>query len=240
MVLVLFNTLTNKDKTDAIERLIRGSTPRQDFFLMIILSILTATFGLLLGNTAIIIGSMLIAPMLYPLLSLSLGIIMSDSKLMTRSFYTILKSMAYAIVSAAAVTLLFSSQFTNLTPLIFSMTQATLPYVVVAIIAGMAGSFALVKPHLNETLPGIAISVSLIPPLAVVGIGLARFNWAIISGSLLLFLVNAVGVMFASMITFSLMNFYVKRTEAAETVKKEDAKVERDNKRAEKAKENGK
>lgn len=236
MILVLFNTLTNKDKTEAIERLIKGSTPRQDFFLMIILSILTATFGLLLNNTAIIIGSMLIAPMLYPLLSLSLGIIMSDFKLISRSFYTILKSMAFAVAAAAVATLLFSSQFPNLSPIVFTMTQATLPYVVVAIIAGLAGSFALVKPHLNETLPGIAISVALIPPLATVGIGLARFNWPIISGSLLLFLINAIGVMFASMITFSLMNFYVKRREAQETVKKEDAKVERDHKRAEKAK----
>ena len=236
MVLVLFNSLTNKDKTDAVERLIKGSTPRQDFFLMVTLSIITATFGLWLNNAAIIIGSMLIAPILYSLLSLSLGIIMSDFKLISRSFYTILKSIGFAIVLAALVTLLFSSQFPEITPLIVSMTQPTLAYVVIAIVAGLAGSFALVKPQLNETLPGIAISVALIPPLAVVGIGFAKLNWAMISGSFLLFLVNAIGVIFASMITFSLMNFYLKRTEAAETVEKEDAKVERDQKRAEKAK----
>ena len=236
-MLVLFDTLTSKDKTEAVERLIKGSTPRQDFFLMITLSILTATFGLLLSSTPIIIGSMLIAPMLYPLLSLSLGIIMSDFKLISRSFYTILKSLAFAAVAAAGATLLFSSQFRELTPIIYTMSQPTLPYVIVAIIAGFAGSFALVKPHLSETLPGIAISVALIPPLAVVGIGLAKFNWGIISGSLLLFLVNAIGVIFASMITFSLMNFYVKRSEAAETVKKEDAKVQRDHARVAKKKE---
>lgn len=234
-MLILFNTLTNKDKSEAVERLIKGSTPSQDFFLMIILSILTAAFGLLLNNVAIIIGSMLIAPILYSVLSLSLGIIMSDIKLISRSFYTILKSVAFGAIAAALVTLLFSSQFTEITPEITSRIQPTLPYVVIAIIAGLAGSFALVKPQLSETLPGIAISVALIPPIAVVGIGLARFNWTIISGSLLLFLVNTIGVVFASMITFSLMNFYVKRGEANETVEKEDRKMEREKRKAEEA-----
>ena len=231
-MLILFNNLTEKDKTVAIERLIKGSTPTQDFFLMVILSILTATFGLLLNNVAIIIGSMLIAPILYPILSLALGIIISDFQLITRAGYTILKSALFGIAASAIVTVLFSSQFTQITSEIVLRVHATLPYVIVAIIAGFAGSFALVKPQLSETLPGIAISVALIPPLAVTGIGIAKFNLAIISGSLVLFLINAVGIMFAGMITFSLMNFYVKRREAHETVEKEDRKAERDKEKA--------
>jgi uncharacterized membrane protein len=107
----------------------------------------------------------------------------------------------------------------------------------VAIIAGLAGSFALVKPQLNETLPGIAISVALIPPLAVIGIAIAKFNWQLLHGSLLLFLVSIIGVIFASMITFSLMDFYVKREKAEEALEKEKKKIEREKKRAEEAKE---
>jgi len=233
-MLILFNNLEEKDKSAAIERLISGSTPSQDFFYMILLSILTATFGLIIDNAAIIIGSMLIAPILYPILSLSLGIIMSDAKLISRAFYTLLKSMAFGIIASAVTTLLFSSHFAGFNPEILSRTQATLPYLGVAIVAGLAGSFALVKPKLNENLPGIAISVALIPPLAVVGIGIAKFSWPVVSGSLLLFLVNAIGVVFASMITFSLMNFYVKKSEAQKTVQKEDKKEERAKARAEK------
>lgn len=240
MVLVLFDNLTEKDKSDAVERLISGGTPSQDFFLMIILSILTATFGLLLDNAAIIIGSMLIAPMLYPILSLSLGIIMSDPKLISRAFYTILKAFLFGIFSAFFATLLFASHFSEITPEVLSRTQATLPFVIVAIVAGLAGSFALVKPRLSETLPGIAISVALIPPIAVVGIGMAKFNWAIISGSFLLFIVNLIGIIFASMITFSMMNFYVKRGEAHKAAEKEDKKVEREVKKVEKEKKEGK
>jgi uncharacterized hydrophobic protein (TIGR00271 family) len=236
MALVLFNNLTSKDKNDAVERLISAGSPRQDYFLMIVLSVLTATFGLHLNNPAIIIGSMLIAPMLYPLLSLSLGITMSDYKLISRSTFTLAKSMAFGIGSAIVATWLFSSQFEVITPEILSRAEPSLTIVMVAIIAGLAGSFALVKPQLNETLPGIAISVALIPPLAVIGIGIAQFNWSLVHGSLLLFIVNTIGVIFASMITFSLMNFYVKREKAQEVIKKEDKKIEREIKRAEEAK----
>lgn len=234
MVLVLFNNLTEKNKSEAVERLIKGSTPSQDFFLMIILSILTATFGLLMGNVAVVIGSMLIAPILYPVLSLSLGIIMSDVGLISRAFYTIIKSLAFGIIAATLATLLFSSQFTQITPEVLSLTQASLPFVMIAIIAGLAGSFALVKPQLSETLPGIAISVAIIPPIAVTGVGIAKFSWSLVSGGLLLFLVNIIGVVFASMITFSLMNFYVKRGEAKEAVEKEERKQERQKEKAEK------
>jgi uncharacterized hydrophobic protein (TIGR00271 family) len=222
MAIVLFNNLTNKDKSEAIKHLIKASTPRQDFFFMTVLAVLTATFGLLLNNSAVIIGSMLIAPILYPILSLSLGITMSDSKLIYRSSYTLVKSSILGVLSAAAATLLFTGRFTEITPEILLRTYTSLPYVVIAIIAGLAGSFALVKPQLNETIPGIAISVALIPPLAVVGIGIAKFSWTIVSGSLLLYLVNVTGIVFASMLVFSLMDLYRKRGEADRTADEED------------------
>ena len=221
-MIILFKNLSNDDKSNAVKRLIEGSTPNQDFFLMIILSILTASFGLLTNDTAVIIGSMLIAPMLYPLLSLSLGIIMSDGKVISRSAYTLIKSIGFGIVTAAIATLLFDTQVSGITAEITSRTQPSLPSVIIAVVSGFAATFALVKPKLSETLPGVAISVALVPPIAVVGIGIAKLDLSIISGSLLLFIVNAIGVVFASMLTFSLMNFYSKRTEAEEAAERED------------------
>jgi len=236
MAITLFSSLTNKDKVDAVDRLISGSTPSQDFFLMTVLSVLTATFGLLLGNVSVIVGSMLIAPLLNPILSLSLGFIMSDFKVISRSFWTLVKAVALSVTAANFATLLFSTQLESLVgPEITSRTEPSLIYVAIAIIAGFAASFALVKPQLSETLPGVAISVSIIPPLAVTGIGIAKLNWQIISGSFILFLVNLIGIVFASMITFSLMNFYTHRKDADESIKKEDAKIKRDIARAEKA-----
>lgn len=234
MPITVFSNFTEKDKDTAVERLISGSTPSQDFFLMVVLSILTATFGLLLNSSAVIIGSMLIAPILNPLLSLSMGIIMSDYKVISRSFWTIVKSVLLSITAANIASLLFSTQFTAITPEIASRAQPSLTYVVIAIIAGLAASFALVKPHLSETLPGIAISVALIPPLAVTGIGVSKLNWDLISGSFLLFVVNTIGIIFASMVTFALMDFHRERKAAENTIAREDRKIEHEKEHAKK------
>ena len=231
-MLMLFNNLTEKDKSRAVESLICSSTPRQDFFLLVILSILMATFGLLINNAAVIIGSMLVAPILSPILSLSLGVVLADSLLISRSFYTLVKSVVFAVAAAGIVTLFFAPNF-QMTSEILLRAEPTLIYASIAFVAGLAASFALVKPHLSETLPGIAISVALIPPLAVTGIGIARFDWILISNSFLLFLLNAVGIIFASMIVFSLMHLYIKRNVADKTIEKEEREMEKEREKAE-------
>ncbi len=229
MNITIFNNLTGQDKTKAIEKLIQDSTPHQDFFMMAVLSVLMATFGLLIDSAAVIIGSMLIAPILYPVLSLSLGVVMSDSRLISRSFYTILKSIGLGVVSAMAIALLFNHPEIESNHEIIARTAPSLAYAAIAVIAGLAASFALIKPKLNGTLPGIAISVALIPPMAVIGIGIARWNWGMTASALVLLLINILGIIFASMIVFSLMNLYIKRKIAREIVEKEDEKLDKAN-----------
>lgn len=196
---------------------------------MVVLSVLMATFGLLIDNSAVVVGSMLIAPILYPILGLAMGIIMSDNLLITKSFKTFLKASILGIIVSAGVTLLFSSQASGHTAEILSRTEPTLISFMIGAVAGFAAAFAIVKRKLNNMLPGVAISVALIPPLAVVGIGLARFDLKILINSFLLFLVNAIGIVFTAVIVFSLMNFYVKRKEAENIVVKEEKKLEKEN-----------
>lgn len=225
MYLTVLNSLTQSEKEHAIESLIEQSSPRQSFFMMVSLAILMATVGLLANSVAIIIGSMLIAPLLYPLLSLSLGIVLSDRLLMLRSIYTLTKSSVLSVILAMLVTLIFSPHTAPLTPEILSRSEHSVAYLVVALIAGFAASFAFVKPQLNEGLAGVAISVALIPPLAVVGIGLARLNWVLIQGSLILFLLNAVGIIFSSVLVFSVMNLQSEKRTARTAFKKDNSQI---------------
>jgi uncharacterized hydrophobic protein (TIGR00271 family) len=237
MPTTLFSTLTESDKNDSIKRLIEDSTPHDDFFLMTVLAVLMAALGLLIDDVAVIIGSMLIAPMLSPILGLSLGVVMADSKLIFRSFWTVVKSLAWAIPIAAIATLIFSSQAelgVELNNSILSRTEPSIINIAIAVVAGAAASFALIKPKLSATLPGIAISVAIIPPIAVTGIGLARFDWAMMTDSFILFVVNAISIVFASMIVFSLMNLYVKRAVADHVIDKEDKVLEKEKAKAEK------
>lgn len=234
MPITVFTNFTEKDKASAVDRLILGSTPSQDFFLMVVLSAFTAVFGLIANSAEIILGSMLIAPLLYPILSFSLGLTMSDTSVISRSFWTLLKSLVLAVVASFLIALLFSNEYSEITPEIASRTAPSLVYLMVAIVSGFAASFALVKPHLNETLPGVSISVALLPPVAVIGIGLARLDLSMISGAFLLFLVNAIGIIFASMITFSLMKFYSQKGEAHREIKKAEREIASDKLKAQK------
>ena len=163
----LFNNITSAEKDEAIENIIRHASPRPDFFLMLILSISMAVFGVLLNSPVILIGSMLIAPLLYPLLSLSLGVIVSDPKLIGISLFTLIKSVGISLLAAFVIGLMFTGAVGGndffLTTTFGSETSFM--YVIVAVIAGFAAAFAITKPQLNETLPGVAIAVALVPPL---------------------------------------------------------------------------
>jgi uncharacterized hydrophobic protein (TIGR00271 family) len=215
----LFNSSSSGEKGEAVKKLIDQSTPNMDFFLMVVLSIAMASFGLLLNNTAIVIGAMLIAPVLSPILSLAMGIVMFNESLIRRAVLTLGKSLLFAIGAAFVIGLLFGTKEGLVVPEILSRTTPNLLDAAVAIVAGFAASFALIKPKLSETIPGIAISVSLVPPLAVTGLGLATLNFAIAKGAFLLFLINILGIIFASVFVFSSMNLYTKRGTAERAIK---------------------
>lgn len=222
-----FQAIDENHKASVVRRLMESSTPDFDFFYLSGLAVLMATFGLLIDSTAVVIGSMLIAPLLYPILGVALGFVMSDITVIGRSLLTLSKSFGLGIVLAVIATLLFGGDIgTNLTPEIFARTDATLISIAVAIVAGLAVSYSLARPEWNESLPGIAISVALIPPLAVVGIGLAEFNIVVVKGSLLLLGVNVAGIVAAATVSFSLMNLHDKLYIAQSTIKREEERIE--------------
>ena len=231
MFSALFHGLSESDKDNAIENIIQHASPRQDFFLMLVLAIGMAVFGVLLQSIIVVIASMLIAPLLYPLLSLALGIIAADETLIVRSLYTIGKSVVLSLAGGFVIAFLFSPHQLN-TAFLFGSggSQASLIYAVIAAIAGFAAAFAMVKPHLNETLPGVAIAVALVPPLAVAGTALALFDWQLFSQALLLFLANVIGILFSAMIVFALFRFSTKKKVTEQAVKQEEKIVEKETK----------
>lgn len=224
----LFHNLREEDKNAAIESIIQHASPRPDFFLMLTLAIAMAVFGVLLGSTVILIGSMLIAPLLYPLLSLSLGIIAADEKLIGRSLLTIAQSIGLGLGAGFIIGLLFGgASVSNVST--FGLTAGETPafmYAIVAAIAGFTAAFAITKPHLNETLPGVAIAVALVPPLAVAGVGLAFFDASMVSNALLLFVVNVIGIMFSAMIVFAMLRFSIKKKVTQRASKEEEKEIQ--------------
>lgn len=219
-----FKIAEEVDKSKAVERLIVGSTPDFDFFFLVTLAVLMATLGLVLNSAAVVIGSMLIAPILYPILSLAVSVVMSDYKLFYRSLFTLGKAIFLAVGLSFAAAILMPGSI-EMTTELMNRTEPSLAYFVIALISGLAVSYSLVQPGLNETFPGIVVSVALLPPLATVGVGLALFDWMVVTGSLALFAVNVVGILFASLISFSLMDLSTKKQLATATLVKEEKRI---------------
>lgn len=210
----LFNDINQDQKNTAINDLLNDARPQSSFFFLIILSVLMATLGLLINSPAVIIGSMLIAPLLSPLLAIALGITIGNYKLINTSFSTVVKSFMYSVLVSTVTTwiawkTLVGNEGINFTNSeIMSRTEPTLVYLFIAVAAGLATAYARIKPGLNEALPGTAIAVALVPPIATVGIGIATMNLDVVSGAFSMFVLNGIGIVVAAIAMFSFMNLY--------------------------------
>jgi uncharacterized hydrophobic protein (TIGR00271 family) len=177
---------------------------------------------------------MLIAPILYPLLSLALGLVLVDIMLALRSLRTLVVSSAMSVFIAFVVTVLLNPTTIEFTSQILARAEPSVLYFVVACVSGFAASYALVHANINETLPGVAISVALLPPLAVFGIGLAALEWHVAFGAGMLFLLNVSGIIVASMLAFSLMDLHSARKIADSAIRQEDKRLQKEQAKIEK------
>ena len=222
MLKTIFNNITSSEKHQIINDLIENSSPRRDFFMMTALSALMATFGIILNNTPILIGAMLVAPLLYSILSLGLGVVILDKKLMLRSVITISKSFALCVALSAGVGLIFKEKAQNISNFFLFAKDISTGYLMVAIISGLAGTLAIVKPNMNEALPGIAISVALVPPISAIGIALSLLDPTMIQQSFDIFIINVIGILIASIFIFATSSFASHRKTIKKAVKKDD------------------
>jgi uncharacterized hydrophobic protein (TIGR00271 family) len=211
--------VTKEDQVRIVEELVQSSCLSNEFYLMLVLSAGVVTFGLILNNVPIIIGGMLITPLLTPVLTSALGIVIVDYNLIFRSLKTILRSIAIVLGISIIITFFFPPD--NFEPEITTRLISGFPHFLVAFMAGLAATFAWSKKRLSAMLPGVAIAVSLLPPLSVIGIALVSINVAMLRASILTFLFNLFGIILGSMIIFSLLNFYQARKETIKAVEEE-------------------
>ena len=178
------------------------------FAILLLLASIIATFGLLGDSLAVVIGAMIVAPLMLPIMGLAFVISIGDRSRMISTLLVSLAGMAMAILVGFVLTL-------PLAPLLHpqaiqQIMVRTAPHLLdlmAALATGMAGAFALARLDVSDTLPGVAIAVSLVPPLANVGILLALGEPALATGSLLLFLTNYLAILITGSAVFVLMGF---------------------------------
>ena len=202
----LFPTLTTEEQLSVREDLIDDAQPGSDYFVLIVLSSIIATLGLLLNSPAVVIGAMLVAPLMSPILGFSLGIVLGEVRLIRTSLESVFKGVMATIIVSILVGLL--SPLKDMTPEILARTQPTLLDLFIALASGMAGAYALSRKDVSAALPGVAIAAALAPPLSVVGLGFAFGNISAAGGALLLFVTNIITISLAGVLIFTLLGIH--------------------------------
>ena len=199
----LFPRLNVEEQLELREAMRDSARPGVNFFVLIVLSSVIATLGLLLDSAAVVIGAMLVAPLMSPILGFSLGMVLGDVRLVRLAIESMFKGVALALVLAVFIGVL--SPFKDLTDEIMMRTQPTLIDLVIALASGMAGAYAISREEVSAALPGVAISAALMPPLGVAGLGLSLGKPQVAGGAFLLFLANIAAISLAGVIVFILL-----------------------------------
>jgi uncharacterized hydrophobic protein (TIGR00271 family) len=203
-----YKDVREKERQDLgiYEILREGAKPSTEYYILTILSCVIATFGLIQGSSATIIGAMIVAPLMTPMLAFSLGVVWGDISLIRISVVSIGKGILWALIISAVISVTVPlPSFHNE---IMSRTAPTLYDILVAIASGLVGAYGYANKKISNSLIGIAIAVALMPPLCVVGIGIGTFNAGIALGAALLFLINLVSIGLAGALVFWWMKIH--------------------------------
>ena len=211
--------LQRQERTDLVERVQSNSQWNFDFLLLMALSTLIAALGLLDNSAAVIIGAMLVAPLMTPLLGLGLAISQGNPKLAKMTLKTVLLGFLVAFGLAVLVGVL-SGQFHQSTTEMDARDWPQMLDLGIAVFAGLAAAYASGRPGLLAALPGVAIAAALVPPIATSGLALSIRDFDLAIGAALLFAVNVVGIILASAIALWAVGvrYAKKRTTTAQFI----------------------
>lgn len=176
--------------------LISYSALSLQFVLILTLSSAIASFGLMADSPVTIVGAMLIAPLMKPILAYAYAIITADRRLLWRAVATLLTGVLLTMLVAGLTEKAVG--LSGPTEQIISRTRPTLIDLGVTVAAGIAAALASVRRNVADTLPGVAIAVALVPPLCVAGIGFSLGDWTVAWGAAMLFAVNLVAIVLAA------------------------------------------
>jgi uncharacterized hydrophobic protein (TIGR00271 family) len=183
-----------------LEEIDYGSEPGGRFYALVATSTLIACLGLIANSAAVIIGAMLVAPLMTPIFGLSLALVRGEPRLLGRA----LRAEVVGVALGVGLSALFGSLplALEVTPEMLARTQPNLLDLLVAVLAGFAGSYAMIDERLSPTLPGVAIATAIVPPVANTGLCLAVGAYQGAYGSFLLFLANFLSILIVASATF--------------------------------------
>ncbi|MHB0857094.1 MAG: DUF389 domain-containing protein [Anaerolineae bacterium] len=201
------------DERVAVYRVVRrNARTGADYFTMIVLSAAIASLGLMLNSAGVVIGAMIMAPLMSAILAIALSVVQGDVWLMRTASRTFLLGFLLVLAVSAVVGLIIPGP--RPTAEMLSRTTPTLLDLAVALASGAAAAYAISRRDVTSALPGVAIAVALVPPLATVGITAAKGHGDLALGALLLFVTNFAAIVAAATLILLWMGFHPESSEA--------------------------
>gem|GEM_PF-742147 len=193
--------ISQKERQWIYESVEEISTSKRSFYVMVVLSTVIASYGLLANSVAVVIGAMLVAPLMGPIFGIALGISSGDGRLLGKAFISEVLGLILAVSIGFTIGLLplrldFGSE-------IIARTQPTLYDIIIALASGLAGAYAMIDERISPALPGVAIATAIVPPLATCGLCLSAGQWEWAFGAFLLFFANFLSIQLASAFIFT-------------------------------------
>ena len=181
-----------------------------NFFALLLLATVIATYGVLSDSTATVIGAMIVAPLMGPIMATTAGVIMGSLVRAARALALVAVGVVAVIALSYVLTLIVPSitiSFSSNSQ-ISSRVNPGLLALLTALASGAAGAFIVAREEIADSMGGVAIAISLVPPLCVVGIALSQGHWAAAAGAGLLFITNFLAILLAGglMLWFSGLN----------------------------------
>lgn len=196
---------TSEEFKDLFALLKENAQTSSTYLVLMALSTTIATFGLFGDSAPVVIGAMILAPLMGPIISLAMGALRQDSLLVKNSMITIFWGIVLGLIFSILIT--FFTPLEVLNDQIIARIRPNLLDLGIAVASGIAGAYAYSKEEINKTLAGVAISVALVPPLAVAGIGIGWLDWGVFGGAMLLLGTNLAGIVMAASLTFLVLGF---------------------------------
>lgn len=174
------------------------------FWLLLVISTVIATAGIISDSTATVIGAMIVAPLAVPIQGVGVAISAGEPRPLGQSTLMVIGA-ALVVVSLAALLALILPELKPLADnsQVTGRVSPTLVDLVAAAATGLAGAFAVARRDIADILPGVAIAISLVPPLAVVGVTAEAGDWSSALGALILFLTNVLAMIVVGVALYS-------------------------------------
>jgi uncharacterized hydrophobic protein (TIGR00271 family) len=179
------------------------------FWVLLALAAIIASAGVVGDSTATVIGAMIVAPLMTPILGTMLSVILADHPNLIRSITLVLGGALLAVAIGFLVGLLVVTDVVAETnSQVAGRVNPRLIDLLAALATGVVGSVALVRSDISDTLPGVAIAISLVPPLTVVGLTLEAGAYDQSMGALLLFLTNVTAILASGIVVMALYGIH--------------------------------